>query len=95
MPRSRCDAILLHITLGDSSGLRISSTAICGFFRLNSFSKISVNSFIPLPFLPITIPGRVTCNVTLVPVGFFEISTLENPASFIFSRRKSFINIAL
>ena len=95
VPRSRCDAILLHITLGDSSGFWISSTATCGFFNPNFFSNRSVNSFIPVPFRPITIPGRVTYNVTRVPVGFFDISTLENPASLIFSRKKSFMSIAL
>ena len=47
--------------------------------------SFSVNSLIPVPFLPITIPGLVTCNATLVPVGVFEISACENPASLIFS----------
>ena len=37
----------------------------------------------PTPFLPTTIPGLVTCKATLVPVGVFEISACEKPASFI------------
>ncbi|CAI8187755.1 MAG: Uncharacterised protein [Candidatus Nitrosopelagicus brevis] len=84
VPLSRCDAIRLHITSGDNSGFVISSTAICGFFNPYSVSNFSVNSLIPVPFLPITIPGLVTCKTTLVPVGVFETSTLENPASLIF-----------
>ncbi len=83
VPRSKCDAILLHITLGDSSGFAISTTDICGFFNLKSVASLSVNSLIPEPFLPITMPGRVTCNATLVPIGVFEISACENPASLI------------
>ena len=39
----------------------------------------------PVPFLPITIPGLVTCNATLVPVGVLDISACENPASLIAS----------
>ena len=83
VPRSRCDAILLHITLGDKSGFSISTTEICGFFNPKSVASFSVRSLIPEPFLPITIPGLVTCNATLVPVGVFDISACENPASLI------------
>ena len=39
----------------------------------------------PLPLRPITIPGLVTCNAIREPVGVFEISTSEKPASLIFS----------
>ena len=87
VPLSRCDAILLHITLGASSGFSISTTEICGLFNPKSTASLSVRSLIPEPFLPITIPGLVTCNATLVPVGVFEISACENPASLIASLR--------
>ena len=60
VPRWICAAILLHITLGESSGFWTSSTEIWGFFNPNCFSSISVSSLIPVPFLPITIPGLVT-----------------------------------
>ena len=80
-------AILLHITFGTSSGFSISTTEICGFFNSKSFSSFSVSALIPVPFLPITIPGLVTCNATLVPVGVFDIYTCEKPASFISSLR--------
>ena len=83
VPLSRCAAILLHITPGESSGFLISSTEICGFFNPNSVSSFSVNSLIPVPFLPITMPGRVTYKTTLVPVGVLETSTFENPDSLI------------
>ena len=83
VPLSKCDAILLHITLGASSGFSISTTEICGFFNPKSKASFSVSALIPEPFLPITIPGLVTCNATLVPVGVFDISAWEKPASLI------------
>ena len=90
-----CEAILLHMTFGESSGFGISMTEICGFFNPNSVFSFSVSSLIPTPFLPITMPGRVTCNATLVPVGVFEISACEKPASLILSLRKSLRSIML
>ena len=87
VPRSMWAAILLHITPGTSSGLSISTTEICGFFKLKSVASFSVSALIPVPFLPITIPGLVTCNATLVPVGVFDISACEKPASLIASLR--------
>ena len=74
VPLSKWEAILVHITLGDKSGFSISLTDICGFFNPKSFSSLSVSSLIPEPFLPMTIPGYVTCSATLVPVGVFDIS---------------------
>ena len=87
VPLSKWDCILLHITLGESSGFSISTTEICGFFNPKSVASLSVNALIPVPFLPITIPGLVTCNATLVPTGVFEISACEKPASLIASLR--------
>ena len=87
VPRSIWEAILLHITPGTNSGFSISTTEICGFFNPKSVASLSVRALIPVPFLPITIPGLVTCNATLVPIGVFEISACENPASLIASLR--------
>ena len=95
VPRWIWAAILLHITFGDNSGFFISSTAICGFFNWKSVSNLLVNSLIPVPFLPITIPGLVTKRVILVPVGVLATSTFENPASLISFLRKSFRSIKL
>ena len=83
VPRSRCAAILLHITLGESSGTSISVTETCGFFRPKLCSRRSVSSRMPVPLRPITMPGRVTCSAMRVPVGVFDISACEKPASFI------------
>ena len=83
------------MTFGDSSGFGISITDICGFFKPNSLPNFSVNSLMLVPFLPMTIPGRVTCNATLVPVGVFEISACEKPASLIFSLKYSLRSIML
>ncbi len=82
VPRSRCAPILLHITLGESSGFSISTTDTWGFFSLKSLSSRSVSSLIPIPLRPITMPGRVTCRPMRVPVGVLDTSACENPASF-------------
>ena len=87
VPLSIWEANRLHITLGDNSGFSISTTEICGFFKPNFEESTSVNSLIPLPLRPITIPGLVTYNEIREPVGVFEISTSEKPASLIFSRK--------
>ena len=53
------EAILLHMTPGTSSGLSISTTEICGFFKLKSVASFSVSALMPVPFLPRAM-GRAT-----------------------------------
>ena len=95
MPLDMCVAILLHMTLGESSGFSSSETVICGSFSPNFSASTSVISLIPTPLRPMTMPGRVTCSVTRVPVGRLAISKPPNPASLMCSRRYSLISITL